>query len=209
MDDIYYDPATGHGLAYDPFKAIVAPRPIGWISTRAADGTVNLAPHSFFNAFVSRPPVIGFCSEGRNDTIRNVEATGEFVANFVSRKLAAAMNLTSARVEPEVDEMALAKLAAAPCVQVRAPRVAEAPAALECRLIQVVQLNQLGGAALNSFLAIGQVVGVHIGADYIKDGRFDLAAADPVMRAGYRGDYATLGEMFEMIRPEAAEVLQT
>ncbi len=198
----FYEPARGHGLPHDPFKAIVAPRPIGWISTRDQQGRPNLAPYSFFNAFSSNPPIVGFCSEGRKDSISNLEATGEFVANLVSRALAAAMNQTSAPVAHGVDEFALAGLTAAPGRVVAAPRVAEAPAALECRLLQIVRLHDLEGRELDSYLALGQVVGVHIAAAYLKDGRFDTAAAQPIARAGYRGDYFEMGALFEMLRPQ-------
>lgn len=200
--EYFYEPARGHGLPHDPFKAIVAPRPIGWISTRDRQGRANLAPYSFFNAFSSNPPIVGFCSEGRKDSISNVEATGEFVANLATKALAAAMNQTSAPVASEVDEFALAGLTAAPCRLVAAPRVAEAPAALECKLLQIVRLHDLQGRPLENYLALGQVVGVHIAAAYLKDGRFDTAAAQPIARAGYRGDYFELGPHFEMLRPQ-------
>ncbi len=200
-DTYFYEPAKGHGLPHDPFKAIVAPRPVGWISTCDRQGRVNLAPYSFFNAFSSAPPIIGFSSEGYKDSVRNIEETGEFVANFATRALAEAMNATSATVAQEIDEMQLAGLAAAPCRVVTPPRVAAAPAALECKLLQVVRLHDLQGNALGSYLTLGQVVGVHIDPRYLTDGRFDLAAAQPIMRAGYRADYAELGRMFEMVRP--------
>lgn len=199
----FYEPARGHGLPHDPFKAIVAPRPIGWIATRDRQGRVNLAPYSFFNAFSSNPPIVGFCSEGRKDSIRNVEATGEFVANLATKPLAAAMNQTSASVASDVDEFVLAGLTAAPCRLVAAPRVAESPAALECKLLQIVQLRDLAGQSLECYLALGQVVGVHIASAYLKDGRFDTAAAQPIARAGYRGDYFEMGTLFELLRPRS------
>jgi flavin reductase (DIM6/NTAB) family NADH-FMN oxidoreductase RutF len=200
-DEYFYEPAKGHGLPHDPFKAIVAPRPIGWISTRDAQGRVNLAPYSFYNAFGSNPPIVGFCSEGHKDSISNIEATGEFVANMVTKPLAEAMNRTSASVPHEVNEMELAGLEAAPCRIVSPPRVAAAAAALECKLLQIVRIHDLEGRPLELYLALGQVVGVHIARAFLKDGAFDLAAARPIMRAGYRADYAELGPMFEMIRP--------
>jgi flavin reductase (DIM6/NTAB) family NADH-FMN oxidoreductase RutF len=199
----FYEPAKGHGLPHDPFKAIVAPRPIGWISTRSRDGRVNLAPYSFFNAFSSSPPIVGFSSEGYKDSVRNAEETGEFVANFVSRALAEAMNRTSAPVGPGVDEMALAGLAAAPCRLVAAPRVAAAPAALECKLVRVVRLGDKDGNEMDTYLTLGQVVGVHLDPRYLADGRFDLVAAQPILRAGYRDDYVETGAMFAMVRPKA------
>jgi flavin reductase (DIM6/NTAB) family NADH-FMN oxidoreductase RutF len=199
----FYEPARGHGLPHDPFKAIVAPRPIGWISTRDHQGRANLAPYSFFNAFSSSPPIVGFASEGRKDSVRNAEETGEFVANLATRALAEAMNQTSAQVAADVDEFGLAGLTAAPCRLVAAPRVAESPAALECRLLQIVRLSDLDGRPLDSYLALGQVVGVHIASQYLRDGRFDTAAARPIARAGYRGDYFEMGALFELLRPGA------
>jgi flavin reductase (DIM6/NTAB) family NADH-FMN oxidoreductase RutF len=198
----FYEPARGHGLPHDPFKAIVAPRPIGWITTCNTQGQINLAPYSFYNAFGGTPPVVGFCSEGRKDSMRNVEATGEFVTNFVSKPLAQAMNATSAAVEYGVDELALAGLTPAPCRLVAPPRVAEAPASLECKLLHIVQIHDLEGQPTERYLALGQVVGVHINRAYLKDGLFDIVAAQPVMRAGYRGDYVEVGALWEMLRPQ-------
>ncbi|WP_244849693.1 flavin reductase family protein [Caballeronia sp. SL2Y3] len=199
----FYDPSEGHGLPHDPFKAIVAPRVIGWISSRTAEGGVNLAPYSFFGAFATFPYVIGFSSEGRKDSISNIEATGEFVWNMSTRPLAERMNRTSAPVAPEIDEFELAGLTKAPGRNVDVPHVAESPAALECRLLQVVRIHDLAGQPMNNWLALGQVVGVHIRSEFLKDGLFDTAAARPIMRAGYRADYAEIGEMFQMVRPSA------
>jgi flavin reductase (DIM6/NTAB) family NADH-FMN oxidoreductase RutF len=203
-DDVhFYDPMSGHGLPHDPFKAIVAPRVIGWISTRAPNGRVHLAPYSFFGAFATFPHIIGFCSEPYKDSIRNIEETGEFVWNLTSKELAPQMNRTSAPVGPEVDEFELAGLTPVPGRNVAVPHVGESPAALECKLLQVVRLHSLDGKPMDNWLALGQVVGVHIKKAYLKDGRFDTLAAQPVMRAGYRGDYAQIGDMFEMLRPKA------
>ncbi len=199
----FYDPAVGHGLPHDPFKAIVAPRVIGWMSTRSADGRLNLAPYSFFGAFASAPPVIGFSSEGRKDTLRNVEQTGEFVWNLCSQELAEAMNRSSAPVAPEVDEFELAGLTPVAGRKVAVPHVGESPAALECRLLQVVRLHDVDGRPLDNWLALGQVVGVHIRKAFLRQGLFDTQAAQPILRAGYQGDYARLGEMFRMFRPRA------
>ena len=197
----FYEPGRGHGLAHDPFKAIVGPRPIGWFSTLDELGQVNLAPYSFYNALGDNPPIIGFSSSGRKHSLRNIEATGEFVANFVTKALGEAMNLTSSDFAPGVDEMALAGLTPAPCRLVRPPHVAESPAALECKLLQIIQLHDVAGKALEQYLVLGQVVGVHINTAYLVNGRFDTAAAQPILRAGYRGDYAELGGIFEMLRP--------
>jgi flavin reductase (DIM6/NTAB) family NADH-FMN oxidoreductase RutF len=202
MDFYFYEPGTGHGLPYDPFKAIAAPRPIGWISTIDRQGCVNLAPYSFYNALGDNPPIVGFSSGGRKDSIRNIEETGEFVANLVTKTLAEAMNQTSAAVARDVDEMALAGLTAAPCRIVAAPRVAESPAALECKLLQIVHLHDIQGRPLEQYLTLGQVVGVHIASAYLKDGIFDLVAAQPIMRAGYQSDYVEISGTFKMVRPK-------
>ncbi|MEQ5844072.1 flavin reductase family protein [Paraburkholderia acidicola] len=203
MSHLFYDPAQGHGLPHDPFKAIVAPRMIGWISTRDPEGRLNLAPYSFFGAFATFPAIIGFCSEGYKDSIRNIEATGEFVWNLATKPLAGQMNRSSAPVAPDVDEFELAGLTPAPGRNVAVPHVGETPAALECRLLQVIRLHTLDGTPMDNFLALGQVVGVHIDPAYLKDGLFDTQAAQPIMRAGYRADYAEIGAMFQMVRPTA------
>jgi len=199
----FYDPAAGHGLAHDPFKAIVAPRVIGWIASRSAAGQVNLAPYSFFGAFSSEPKIIGFSSEGYKDSIRNIEQTLEFTWNLASRPLAEAMNLSAAPVAADVNEFELAGVTQAPGRNVQVPHVGESPVALECRLLQVLQLRGLDGQPTGNWIALGQVVGVYIRREFLRDGLFDLLAAQPVLRAGYRGDYALIGEMFEMLRPQA------
>jgi len=197
----FYETRIGHGLPHDPFKAILAPRPIGWISTVDANGLINLAPYSFFNGFNSSPPIVGFSSEGRKDSVSNAEATGEFVCNMVTRDLAELMNVTSASVSRDVNEMELAGLEPAASTLVKPPRVARAAAAFECKVIQIVPLHDLEGAPLDSFLVLGQVIGVHIDPAFLREGRFDTAAARPIARCGYRGDYAEVGAVFEMLRP--------
>ena len=206
MSDMhFYEPATGHGLPHDPFKAIVAPRPIGWISTLSAAGRPNLAPYSFFNAVGDTPPMVAFSSSGAKHSVENAEATGEFVCNLATRALADAMNATSAVVPEEIDEFTLAGLEPAPSRIVAPPRVAASPAALECRLLQVVDLVDLDGVSTGNRLAIGQVVGVHIDRAYLRDGLFDTAAAGAIARAGYRDEYfeATPETLFRMLRPDA------
>lgn len=200
---MFYRPAEGHGLPHNPFNAIVAPRPIGWISTRAADGSENLAPYSFFNAVAYVPPQVMFATTSGKpdrahgkDSLGNIEETGVFCVNVVSWGLREAMNATSAAVAREVDEFALAGLARAPCREIACSRVAAAPAALECRLTEVVELRGRG-----NFVVFGEVVGVHIDDAAIRDGRFDVAAVQPVARLGYR-DFAVVRELFEMIRPD-------
>jgi flavin reductase (DIM6/NTAB) family NADH-FMN oxidoreductase RutF len=202
MTDLFYEPAKGHGLAHNPFKAIVAPRPIGWISTADVAGRFNLAPYSFFNAVCDAPPLLYFSTTGhRKDTLGNVESTGEFVANFVGAAQAEQMNATAASVAHGVDEFALAGLTPVASVNVKPPRVGGAIAAMECRLVRIIRLSDASGAEIDGWMAIGEVVGVHIDRAFIKDGVFDTAAARPIARCGYRGDYTEVNTVFEMIRP--------
>lgn len=201
METYFYETRLGHGLPHDPFKAILAPRPIGWVSTVDTNGLVNLAPYSFFNGFNSDPPIVGFSSEGRKDSVSNAEATGEFVCNMVTRDLAELMNATSANVSHDINEMALVGLDPAASRLVKPPRVARAAAAFECKVVQILPLHDLAGDALDSFLVLGQVVGVHINPAFLIEGRFDTAAARPIARCGYRGDYAEVTGLFEMFRP--------
>jgi flavin reductase (DIM6/NTAB) family NADH-FMN oxidoreductase RutF len=199
----FYEPKDGHRLPHDPFKAIVAPRPIGWISSIDAEERVNLAPYSFFNAFCDSPPIVGFSSSGRKDSQRNVEATGEFVANLATRRQAEAMNRTSASFPHGVNEFEAAGLRAAPSRLVKPPRVVDAPAALECKLLLTLPLKDLDGRPTPNTLILGQVVGVHIDLAFLKDGLFDIAAAGTIARCGYRGDYAEVTRVFEMLRPSS------
>ncbi len=196
----FYEPAKGHGLPHDPFKAIIAPRPIGWISSLDEAGRPNLAPYSFFNAFSSAPPIIGFSSEGWKHTVRNADRSGEFVFNLATRALADAMNVSGAPFDDGVSEFEAAGLAAAPSRMVAAPRVGESPAALECRLLGIQELTDLDGHKLGRFLVLGQVVGVHIDSAFLKDGLFDTAGANPIARCGYLSDYAEVSSLFAMPR---------
>jgi flavin reductase (DIM6/NTAB) family NADH-FMN oxidoreductase RutF len=200
-----YEPRLGHGLAHDPFNAIVGPRPIGWISTHDGEGRHNLAPYSFFNAFNYVPPIVGFASIGRKDTLRNAERTGEFVWNLVTRPLAEAMNASSAPVGPEVSEFTLAGLTAAPSRLVAAPRVQECPVNFECKVTQIVQLQGSDGVAVPTWLVLGEVVAVHIARQLLPDGRYDTALAEPVLRGGGPGDYFEVlaSARFVMNRPRA------
>jgi flavin reductase (DIM6/NTAB) family NADH-FMN oxidoreductase RutF len=202
-DFYYYEPRHGHGLPHDPFNLIVAPRPIGWISTRAADGTLNLAPYSFFNAFSYRPPIVGFASTARKDSLGNVEETREFVWNLVTRPLAEAMNATSATVPPDVDEFALGGVTPAPSRVIATPRVAESPVAFECVVTQVLRLRGADGEPAESWLTLGEVVAVHIARALLKDGLYDTAAARPIVRGGGPADYFEIrpDALFRMFRP--------
>ena len=198
----FYEPAHGHGLAHDPLNAIVAPRPIGWISSLSADGVRNLAPYSFFNLLCYKPPLIGFSSGGWKHSVANIAATGEFCWNLATRPLAEAMNLTSATIEG--DEFAHAGLEAAPSRLVAAPRVAASPVAFECRCTQIVQLLTKEGAETDQWLVIGEAVGIHIDRALLDDGVYQTARAQPITRGGGPADYfaITEGQLFRMRRPD-------
>lgn len=187
-------------LRHDAFKAIVAPRPIGWISSIDAAGHVNLAPYSFFNGINSRPPLVMFASEGRKDSVTNIEATGEFVCNLATWDLREAMNASSAPLPYGMNEMERAGLEPAPSRLVRPPRVVAAPCALECRLLRIVAIDDLAGKPTDCHVVFGQVVGVHIEDRFIKDGLIDTAAMRPIARCGY-DQYATVEALFSMVRP--------
>ncbi|MEO8319075.1 MAG: flavin reductase family protein [Bradyrhizobium sp.] len=200
----YYEPKNGHGLKHDPFNAIIAPRPIGWISSRDGKGNVNLAPYSFFNGFCYTPPIIGFSSTSWKDTVQNVKDTGEFVWNLATLELAKHMNATAAHVAPDVSEFQIAGLTAVPSKLINVPRVAESPVAFECKLTEIIQLKGANGEKANAWLTMGEVVAVHIDKAMIKDGVYITALAKPIVRAGRKGDYFTVKpeDMFEMVRPD-------
>ena len=198
---MFYEPGNGHGLPYNPFKAIVAPRPIGWISTRAADGTPNLAPYSFFNAVSDTPPLVMFSSSGRKDSMETAEATGEFVCNLVGEAQFRAMNQTSFAYDRDISEFAEAGLEEAECRLVAAPRVAGAPAALECVVTEIMRPKDRFGTPSENWLVFGEVIGVHIDEAMLTDGRFDLEKAKPVTRLGYR-DFGLSPPIVELARPE-------
>ena len=200
----YYEPANGHGLKHDPFNAIIAPRPIGWISSRDSNGNINLAPYSFFNGFNYHPPIIGFSSTSWKDTIQNIQETKEFVWNLATRDLAQQMNATAAHVARDVSEFQVAGLTAVPGKLVNVPRVAESPVAFECKLTQIIQLENKEGQKVMGWLTLGEVVAVYIDKAMIKDGVYQTALARPIVRAGRRGDYFEIKpeDMFEMIRPD-------
>jgi flavin reductase (DIM6/NTAB) family NADH-FMN oxidoreductase RutF len=204
MDLHYYEPKNGHGLKHDPFNAIIAPRPIGWISSRDAKGNVNLAPYSFFNAFCYHPPIIGFSSTSKKDSVHNIEETGEFVWNLATMDLAKQMNATAAHVARDVNEFAIAGLTAVPGKLVNVPRVVESPVSFECKVSQIIQLQGANGEKAQAWLTLGEVVAVHIDKAMIKDGVYQTALARPIVRAGRRGDYFEIRPeaMFEMARPD-------
>lgn len=203
-DSHFYQPKDGHQLPHDPFNAIIAPRPIGWISSKSAAGKVNLAPYSFFNAFNYHPPIIGFSSVGNKDSVKNAEETGEFCWNLVTRSLADAMNQTSAAVESDVDEFKLANLAKGQSKIIDVPYVAQSPVVMECKTSQVIQLQGASGDKCESWLVLGEVVGVHIAQSAIIQGIYDTAAMEPIMRGGGPADYFSVSELqkFKMSRPQ-------
>ena len=199
---MFYKPEDGHGLPHNPFNAIVAPRPIGWISSRDADGRDNLAPYSFFNAVAYVPPQVMFAStsakpdrDGTKDSVANIRATGVFCCNVVSEALTGPMNRSSGPWGREVDEFTDAELEKAECTTIACARVAASPASLECRLTQIVQLP---GEA--NFVVFGEVTGVHMRDDCLVDGRFDVTRFNPVTRLGYM-DYSVIRETFSLKRP--------
>ncbi|MAC78746.1 MAG: nitrilotriacetate monooxygenase [Rhodobacteraceae bacterium] len=188
-------------LQFDPFKAIVAPRPIGWIGTLNADGVPNLAPYSFFMPLGANPHMIAFTSEGMKHSPANAKAQGEFTFSLATDALKEAMNVSSGAHPDGANEFALAGLTPGRSVAVRAPFVAESPAALECKTISVAPLVDMDGNTVNRYLVIGQVVQTHIRDEYIVNGRFDTAGASPISRLGYR-DYATTDALWELTRPD-------
>jgi flavin reductase (DIM6/NTAB) family NADH-FMN oxidoreductase RutF len=199
---MFYRPEDGHGLPHNPFNAIVTPRPIGWISTRAADGRENLAPHSFFNAVAYVPPQVMFASTGKKpdrdgtkDSVANIRETGVFAVNIVEYAMRDVMNVTSGSYGREVDEFERAGIERAECRQIACSFVAGAPAVLECRLIRIEKL--LGEA---NFVVFGEVVGIHLRDDCLVDGRFEVTRFQPLARLGYR-DYAVVSELFSLKRP--------
>lgn len=197
---MFYQPSQGHGLPHDPFKALVSPRPIGWISTVSAAGAINLAPYSFFNALSGKPPLIWFSSEGEKDSATAAAETGEFVANIVSRELAEKMNASSVNAPRGINEFDYAGLAMASSQLVQPPRVAEAPAALECKVTEIFRPRGLDGVQAGAIVVIGEVVGVFIDETYLVDGLFDAGKAGNVARLGYM-DYAAVENIFAMRRP--------
>lgn len=197
---MFYETASGHGLPHDPFKAIVAPRPIGWISTRARDGRVNLAPYSFFNAISTRPYLVMFSSEGEKDSVAFARDSGEFAVNLVTRDLFEAMNASSVEAPRGMSEFPIAGVSSAACRLIAAPRVGEAHAALECRVTEIAEPRDLAGHSAGVFMVIGEVVGVHIDDAMLVDGLFDIARAGNLGRLGYM-DYAAVSEVFSAARP--------
>ncbi|MEM6461339.1 MAG: flavin reductase family protein [Pseudomonadota bacterium] len=199
---MFYDTDTNkHGLAHDPFKALVSPRPIGWIGSVSVEGIPNLSPYSFFNAISDTPKMVMFASDGYKDSVTNIENTRDFTASLVSLDLVEKMNVSSVSAPPQVNEFEYAGLTAKPGVLVKAPFVGEAYAAIECKAVEVFRPKTLTGGEAEYIMVIGQVVGIHIDPYIVADGRIRMDRAAPVARLGYR-DYSHAAETFEMIRPQ-------
>lgn len=197
----FYETATNaHGLRHDPFKAIVSPRPIGWIGTKSLDGAYNLSPYSFFNIVSDEPKIVMFAAGLGKDSPRNTEETGVFTVSLVSRDLVARMNASSIAVPFGTDEFHLAGLTPVIGQLVDAPYVGEAHAALECRVTEIIQARTLDGNPADTVITFGQVVGIHIDESMIVDGRMNMAQVRPIGRMGYM-DYCDAGDVFEMMRP--------
>ena len=197
----YNTDENNHGLKHNPFKALVAPRPIGWISTISGEGAINLAPYSFFNGVSDVPPFVMFSSAGHKDSLRNIEETDEFVCSLATYALKDQMNMTSADVGPEIDEMELAGLTPAPSTLVKPPRVAESPVALECTHYKTIPLPKSDKTAHEGYnVVIGRVVGIHLDESVITDGLVDMTKLRPIARLGYM-DYTVVDSVFSMGRP--------
>jgi flavin reductase (DIM6/NTAB) family NADH-FMN oxidoreductase RutF len=198
---MFYDTRKNdHGLPHNPFKAIVAPRPIGWITSMSAKGEINLAPYSFFNGITDRPPIVMFSSEGPKDSVSFVEETKEFVCSLATFDLRYQMNHTSAPLPRGTNEMTAAGLEPAPSRLVKPPRVAASPCALECKWLKTVSFDDVEIERGDRFVVFGHVVGVYIDDRFIKNGRLDTAAMRPIARCGY-DEYAMVESVFKMTRP--------
>jgi flavin reductase (DIM6/NTAB) family NADH-FMN oxidoreductase RutF len=200
---MFYEPKDGHGLPHNPFNAIVTPRPIGWVSTRSSSGVDNLAPYSFFNAIAYTPPQVMFASTGTKedqddskDTVANIRDTGVFALNVVSFALRDAMNASSQTLPADQDEFAHAGLEKGQCRTIDCPYVVAAPAVLECKLNQIIDLR-----GENNRLVLGEVTGIHMNDACMKDGMFDVTSFNPLSRLGYR-DYSTVRDLFSLARPD-------
>lgn len=199
----YYEPKSGHRLAHDPFNAIVGPRPIGWVGTKGSDGSVNLAPYSFFNAFNYTPPIVGFASVGAKDSLRNAQETGEFTWNLATREIADAMNESCAPLPYGASEFDRAGLAQAPSTLISPPRVATSPVNFECKVTQIIQLQTIAKTPVPTWLILGEVVAIHIRKSLLKEGTFDTFNAQIILRAGGPSAYAEIrpDSRFDMMRP--------
>ena len=202
---MFYETKDHHGLKHNPFKSLVVPRPIGWISSQDRNGVVNLAPYSFFNGVATEPPTVMFSSNGVHsegsykDSVKNVRDTGEFVCNLATWETREAMNTTSAMVARSVDEFELSGLTPVPSELVKPPRVKESPVHLECTYLQTVELP-CDKPEQSNLVVFGQVIGIHIDDSIISDGMIDMNVFKPIARLGYF-DYSVVDNVFTMRRP--------
>jgi flavin reductase (DIM6/NTAB) family NADH-FMN oxidoreductase RutF len=207
---LFYEPKKkNHGLPRNPFNSLVVPRPIGWISSVDDKGTPNLAPYSFFNAVSYQPPTVmfsagaGHADDRLKDSARNIELTGEFVCNLATWDTREAMNLSSIKADPQVDEIELSGLTPIASTLVAAPRIQEAPVHLECRYLKTVEIP--GWSDADSYKVIfGEVIGVHIDDSVInEEGLVEVRKMGIISRLGY-DDYARIDEssIFSLQRPK-------
>ena len=201
---IFFEPESRDRklFPWDPFKGVVVPRPIGWVSSMNKAGQVNLAPYSFFNGVLSRPRIVSFCSESEKDAAAFAIESGEFAWSMATWDLRDRMNATSEGLPRGESEFESAGLATAPCKLIRAPRVAASPAAMECKVTQVLRVKDADGRETGGLVVYGQVIGMHIDERFMKNGRFDLAAVKPIARCGY-DEYTVVERVFQMTRPES------
>ena len=200
---LFYEPGRRDRaiLPHDPFKALIAPRPIGWVSTIGRDGGINLAPYSFFHAVADKPPLLAFSSNDVKDSVTFAQETGEFVWNMPTYDLRNAMNATSATLPLGENEFLHAGLEMAASTLVKPPRVAASPCAMECKVTEIIRLKNKEGSQADNYLVIGEVVGVHLDPSFIKDGMVQIAEMQPIARCGYLADYTVLDDLFQMTRP--------
>jgi len=199
---IFFEPESRDKklFPWDPFKGVVVPRPIGWISCVNRAGQVNLAPYSFFNGVQSRPRIVNFCSESEKDAAAFAIESGEFAWSMATWNLREKMNMTSEGLPRGQSEFDFAGLATAPCKLIKAPRVADSPAAMECKVTQVLRVKDTDGKETGGVVVYGQVIGMHIDERFMKNGRFDLGAVRPIARCGY-DEYTVVEKVFAMTRP--------
>lgn len=193
-------PGDGRGNPYFMITSLVVPRPIAWVSSLSADGNRNLAPHSFFNAISSDPPIVHFTSTGVKDTLRNVRATGEFVINIVSEDFGERMNVTAANFPPDEDEFLWAHLAGEPSLKIGPERVAGIKAALECKVNQIVSLG-------NGNMVFGDVVCIHVDESVMNEDRVVQDRLRTIARMGGSGYTRSAEGLFEMKRPTFDDLL--
>lgn len=200
---LFYEPGRRDRsiLPHDPFKALIAPRPIGWVSTIGRNGAINLAPYSFFNAVADKPPLLAFSSNDIKDSVTFAQETGEFVWNMPTYDLRNEMNATSATLPLGENEFLHAGLEMAASTLVKPPRVAASPCAMECKVTEIIRLKNKEGGQADNYLVIGEVVGVHLDPSFIKDGIVQIAEMQPIARCGYLADYTVLDDLFQMTRP--------